>query len=121
MHVDGHQSVALLVEAVEFLVAGRFGQLAAQPVRPAVVFAAEDLRLARLLRDDGEGAVAADVVEAVDLALTVAAEDEAVLGDVKFEEVAGLFQSRDVGDGLPFSGEDGSPLQLVHLLRCVPI
>ena len=58
--------------------------------------------------------------EAVDVALSVLADDHVEAGNVIAEPVTGLLQSHFVGDELPFSREDRSSLKLIHLLRGVP-
>ena len=119
--VDGEEAVDGLVEAVEFLVLRSFSQFAVEAVRPAVVSTGKDGLFALVLLDDGVGAVPTYVVERVDLAVTPADDDDVVVGDGVSQEFAGLANAVLVGDEEPPSGEDCSPFQLVHLLRCVPL
>lgn len=97
VYVNREEPVLGLVEAVDVLVAWGFGKLAIKTVGPAVVLAGEDARGAGFLGDDGEGAMAADVVESVDLALAVFYEDEWVASDLVLYPVTCVGEAQDVG------------------------
>jgi len=65
--------------------------------------------------------MSAYVVERIDIAFSVFADDNLEASDVELEPVTGLCQPGLVCDELPFPGEDGTSFKLVHLLRCVPV
>ena len=68
-----------------------------------MVLAREDPGSSLLLGDDWEGSVAADIVEAIDVVLTVTDQDELVLCDIEFEVIAWLGEAGLVCDEHPFA------------------
>ena len=147
MGVNAEQPILGLVETLKLLVARRLRQVSAEAIRPAVV-SVDDLvsscrfknwdaqlqagwiklyspareyhRGALLLMDDGIGAVPADIVKSINGALAITSYDEIEASDLKIQPVACVGDSDLVGDELPPAREDGTPLQLVHLLGGVP-
>ena len=88
-----------------------------------MVAAAEDELLALaavLILEDGEGTVATDVVEGVDLALLVLDQEKVEAGHLKAQEAARLGQTRAVGHHEPLLGEYGSLLQVEEGWLVVP-
>lgn len=120
MGVDWKEIVLVFVEALEVLIVRRLGELAVQTIRPAMISAGEDVFAARLLLDDCVGPMSTCIVESVDFATSINDYDKVVAGNLVAEEVASLLQAGFVSDEEPASSEDGTPLKLVHLLRCVP-
>ena len=58
--------------------------------------------------------MSADIVECIDVVLPVAADDDVEAADVVLQPVTRFLETDFVCDELPFPGEDGSLLQLVH-------
>ncbi|MCY1303048.1 hypothetical protein D9M70_527370 [compost metagenome] len=87
LHVHRLQAVVLHVEVVAHLGAGE-QQAAVQLVGPLVVGADQLGDLALVAHAEARTAVAADVVEGVDLALGAAQDDDRVVADLHGEEVA---------------------------------
>ena len=82
--------------------------------RPAVIAAAEELRVALLLVADDGAAVAAAVVDDVDLAVGVPRQHNRMLADAGGDEVAGLRHQAFVADIDPGPAEDLVHLQVEH-------
>lgn len=84
-----------------------------------MVPACEDLCVSgTLLFNDGVGSVPADVVESVDVALSVFCDDEVVASDGVTQPVAGVLDTQAVGHEEPSFREDGTALELVHGWGC---
>ena len=64
--------------------------------------------------------MSAYVMEAVDVSLAILGQDELEASYLIFEPVSRFAKADLVGDELPFSGEDGTSLKLVHFLGCIP-
>lgn len=116
VNVDWEEAVFGLVEAFKILVARGLRQLAIQTIRPSMVFAREDLRVALLLLDDGVGSVSANIVEGVDLAIAVLRDNKVVVGTVVAQPITRLLKTRLVCEDQPSARENGAPLELVHFL-----
>lgn len=76
------QAVFRLVKILHVLVPGRLGQLAVQPIRPPVILACQHAVVASLLGHNRECPVPADIVEGVDVVLSVPGDDELEAGHV---------------------------------------
>lgn len=61
-----------------------------------------------------------NIVESIDLSLSIPAQDKLIAGNVEFQVVPSLAESRLMRDEHPSSGEDRSSLELVHVFRRVP-
>lgn len=85
-----------------------------------MVLAGEHEAVALFFCDNGECAVSADIVEGVDLPLSVLDDDELKASDLIAEPVPWLGEPEAVCCEKPLLGEDCSTLELVHLLRSVP-
>lgn len=75
---------------------------------------------ATLLLDDGVRAVSADVVEGVDVSLSITVDNEVESRDFVAEPVPCLLETRAVGDEQPSPREDRTALELIHLLNGIP-
>lgn len=73
-----------------------------------------------LLCHDGIGAVSADVVESIDLALLVLDKEELEARDLSSQPVTSLDETEAVCSEKPLLGKNGSTFKVVHLLRDVP-
>lgn len=119
--MNREQAVLRLVEPIKFLVARRLGQLAVESVRPTMVLASENLGRALISRYDWKCPMSANIVEGIDLPLTISSKHELEASDLELEPVSRLAESDLMGDELPFPREDGPSFELVHLLGRVPI
>ena len=115
VHLDGEERVVVGVEAGLALGARRLEQAAVEPVRPRVVGTLQRLAVPGALHDD-VAAMAADVDEALELALLVPDEDDRDGPGLGGEVVAGLAHlGRHAGvlpgvleDPLALEREDGA-------------
>ena len=119
MDVDAEKAILRLIKVREILIARCLGQLSVEAVRPAVVLAGENVGFARLARDKGERPMTADVVEGIDCASAVFADDELVVGHLVLDPLSRLDQARLVRGQEPLPREDGPALQIIHGLGCV--
>lgn len=71
----------------------RLGEFSVQAVRPAMVLAGEHTDVPFLFGDEGEPAMPADIVEAMDGALSINAQEKREPSLVESEEVSRLAQS----------------------------
>lgn len=85
-----------------------------------MVFACQNGCLARVLLDNGIGAVPANVVMRPNLALAVFNQKERIASLCYSHKVANVRKSQYMGNEQPLLGKDGSPLQLIHSRGRVP-
>lgn len=91
LEMDLEKTVLALVETFENVVVGRLGKVAAQTVRPTVVLAGKDGRVALSSSlDNWKGSVTADVVKGVQAALPVPGNNELVACNVELEPISCL-------------------------------
>lgn len=80
-----------------------------------MVAAGQDLRVALFLIHDRICTVSADVVECIDLPVAITGDDNVESGNLIAEPFTGFSQPVLVSSEKPFSGKDGSSLELVKL------
>lgn len=119
-NVDRQKPVLALVEPFYRVESRSLGEVAFEAVGPAVVFAAENAGFAGALLHNRVRAVSTDIVEAVDVALAVLDQEEGEIGVHKRDVLARLLEPEVMRDEYPFSGNDGSSLQLVQFRRSIP-
>lgn len=86
-----------------------------------MVATSQDLGVSRaFLFDDWVCPMSADIVEGINLALSVTGDDEIKTCDLVSQPVAGVLNAHAVGDEEPALGEDCSAFKFVHLRCCVP-
>lgn len=91
VHMDRKEAMVLFVERRDGVEARGLGKFSVYTVRPAVIFAGEDLGVSRLFCDDWKGSVPADVVEAVDgLSVFVQAQHKSIACLLEAEKVSRL-------------------------------
>lgn len=91
--VDAKETVLLLLIPLQVLIARSFGEFSIQAVRPAVVSASEDLRVAFLLLHDRVSTMSTDVVEGIDVSSTVSVDDDIVSCNVEAKEVSSVLDT----------------------------
>lgn len=110
----------ILVEPSDCVETRGFGKVAFEPIRPAVIFAAQDASFTGLVFNDRVCTVSANIVEAVYVSFSVLDEKEGEVGVVERHIVARLLETQGVRDQDPLFGDDGSSLKLVQFRRSVP-
>src|SRR5699024_10024309 len=90
MNMNREQTILALIKPIQLLIPRRLGKLAVKTIRPSMVLARENTRLARFLRHHGKSAVAADVVEGVDISFTILDEDKGETRNGVLEPVASV-------------------------------
>ena len=118
-HLDGEERVIVRVEPRLALGARRPEEAAVQPIRPRVVGALQCLPVPRALHDD-VAAVAADVDEAVEIAVLVPDKDDRDVAGLRGEVVAGLRHLGSYAGVLPRVLEDPLPLERENRAVRVP-
>lgn len=64
--------------------------------------------------------MSADIVEGVDIVLTIPSKNKVITRHLVAEPVARVLQSGAVCDENPSPGEYGTAFELVHFGRCIP-
>ena len=110
-HPHRKQAVVAGIEISGGAEIGGGPQASVQRIAPAVVAAGEGLATAPCpVRNQGAGAVAADVVETGQLALRIAHHDDRRAANHVGQVVARLGQARGVADELPGAPQDPQPV-----------
>jgi hypothetical protein len=120
MDMHGKQALILFLEPRDVIKLRGFGQFSIEAVRPSMIFARENPRVALVLRDEGKCTMAADIVKAVQVTHSVKAQHKGESSFLKPKKVAGLCEAQLVGNQDPFLRKDSSSLQLIHLWEVVP-
>src|SRR4029077_1293939 len=94
-------------------------QLAAELVRPAVIRTGDGARAVARALEDARAAMAADVVEYLNLALRSAHRDDTVGAKIERDEVPGAREGADVAHDLPAGLEQPLVLESRHLRMIV--
>lgn len=121
LDVNAEETVLVFVDAVRVFESSGLGQFTIQTVGPAMIPARQNLRVSRaLFLNYWIRTVSANVVESVDISLSITGNNEVEASHLVSEPVASFLDARAVGEEDPPLGEDCTTLQLIHLWRCVP-
>lgn len=120
VNMHGEQTLVLFLESRDVIELRGFGQFSVEAVRPPMVLARKDFRIALVFRDKGESSMATNIMEPVQVALPIKTQHKGESRLLEPKEVAGLREAQLVGDQDPFLREDSASFQLVHLWSTVP-
>lgn len=101
MHMYRKQNLIFFLEPLDIIELWGFGQFSVEAVRPPMVLARKNLHIALILRDEGEGTMAANIVEAVQVTLSIQAQHKGESSFLKAKKIAGLCEAQLVGDQDP--------------------
>lgn len=102
LRVDLEETILFLIEVAEVGVTRSLGQLPVQTIRPSMVPAGEDLGRSFVLAFHHRiGTMPAHIVECINVATSVASDDDVKTGDVVPQPVTGLLDPRAASDELP--------------------